>query len=121
MLKSQNIFLGLKEYKNILKFYFIFILIGAFFRVIFISLFIDKLDIEILYAFVYGVRMDTIVFSALGIVFSLLYALNRFSTKNSSNTIYSYLFSYRDISYILYAEFLCSSKPPFYRTFKKLQ
>ena len=67
---------GLKEYKLIFKYWFLFLSIGLLFRAILFLLLVDDINIEFLYSLLYGIRMDTIVFSAFGIIFTVLYALN---------------------------------------------
>ena len=67
---------GLKEYKIIFKYWFLFLSIGLLFRTVLLLLFIDDISIEFLYSLLYGIRMDTIVFSAFGIIFTILYSLN---------------------------------------------
>ncbi len=65
-----------KDYKIFFKFWLIFLFIGALFRVALISLFVERFDSQIFLIFLYGARMDTIAFSAFGIIFTLIYAFN---------------------------------------------
>jgi len=67
---------ALAQYKVLFKYWIIFLSIGFVFRILQIFIFLDEINSDALYSILYGVRMDTIVFSAIGILFSLLYTFN---------------------------------------------
>jgi phosphoglycerol transferase MdoB-like AlkP superfamily enzyme len=77
----NNILLFLKkiiiEYENIFKFWIYFLIIGLIFRVLLLSIFSNNgINMEWINTIVYGLRMDTIVFSALWIFFIIFYIFN---------------------------------------------
>lgn len=78
MIKSlqNNLKEGFIAYGVIFKYWVLFLLIGLTARTLLSFLFMEPISSELLYILLYGLRMDTIVFSALGIIFSLLYTFN---------------------------------------------
>ena len=66
----------LKEYRPMLKFWLIFIALGMGFRVLLSALFLKNFNSDFFIGLLYGVRMDTMFFSAFSIIFLFLYALN---------------------------------------------
>jgi len=66
----------LNLFKTIIKFWLIFLTIGALFRVLLLSIFTNYEFTNSLYSILYGFRMDTIVFSGLWIIFLTLYTIN---------------------------------------------
>lgn len=67
---------GFTAYAVIFKYWILFLSIGLLSRVILSFVFMENIDSELLYILLYGARMDTIVFSALSIVFCVFYAFN---------------------------------------------
>lgn len=71
----------IKEYKLLLKFWLIFLAIGFTFRLTLSLVFLETINADLFYGLLYGVRMDTMFFSAFSIIFSILYALNLIKTS----------------------------------------
>ena len=70
----QKILQSLASYKIFLKFYFLIILIGSISRTILLLATQTSSDIGLI--LLYGIRMDTIVFSFLSILLILFYIFN---------------------------------------------
>ena len=77
----SNIFIKLlgsvKEYRTVFNFWIIFLMIGLLSRVVLLSVYADSNGLEnYIYSLLYGFRMDTIIFSALWIIFIFFYIFN---------------------------------------------
>ena len=66
---------GLQSYKFLLKFYILFLIFGIISRVVFSAFYLDVFSVEIYKIFLYGIRMDTIIFSAFTILLVWVYLL----------------------------------------------
>jgi phosphoglycerol transferase MdoB-like AlkP superfamily enzyme len=91
---KSKLFLGISQYKILLKFWIIFITISTSFRIFLSLLFLKNINSDFFIGLLYGIRMDTIYFSFFSIIFVLLYSLNFIKT---SRIFYSAIF----ILYIL--------------------
>jgi len=71
----QNIIINLKGYRFVLWAWLAFLVLNACSRFALLLLFTDSLNADSWMTLLYGMRMDTIVFSAFALFFVLFYTL----------------------------------------------
>lgn len=97
---------ALKEYSVILKLWLCFILLGLASRVLLSTFFTESYSADILVSYLYGIRMDTIVFSAIAILFSITYATNRVIVSKVIFTLFFFVYLSIEISgFFFFQEF----------------
>ncbi|WP_459919050.1 hypothetical protein, partial [Desulfocicer niacini] len=97
---------ALKEYSVILKLWLCFILLGLASRVLLSTFFTESYSADILVSYLYGIRMDTIVFSAIAILFSTTYATNRVIVSKVIFMLFSFVYLSIEISgFFFFQEF----------------
>lgn len=97
----------MKQYKIFFIYWLYFIALGVFFRIILISLFIDdNMSTELI--FLYGARMDTIIFSGFSIVFVLLYTFNLMKILKVLLTVFISTYIILEISTITFMDYFLS-------------
>jgi len=98
----------MKQYKIFFTYWLYFIAIGAFFRTVLISLFVEDKNMEIVSILLYGVRMDTIAFSAFSIIFVLLYAVNLVKIVKILLTLFITTYFILEISTLTFVDYFLS-------------
>ncbi|MEA3228978.1 MAG: sulfatase-like hydrolase/transferase, partial [Campylobacterota bacterium] len=95
----------MQEYKIFLKYWLFFISIGAIFRAVLIFLFVEKFDFNIISILFYGVRMDTIAFSAFSIIFVLFYTFNFIKVLKILLTLFTSIYFILEISTLTFMDY----------------
>jgi phosphoglycerol transferase MdoB-like AlkP superfamily enzyme len=120
--QMHKFFISLLEYKILLKFWILFLVVGALFRTLLSTLFLESFNSDFFYGLLYGFRMDTIYFSLFSIIFSILYALNLIRFSRLFFTFVFSVYLILELSTITFmSQFLARPNSLFVEHFKNIE